>query len=93
MKTHTTGLSLALLTACLWLAGCSTPSDSSKARWHIETVEYTCGTTNYSLLYKQPVLLDTRTGRTWALNSDPTNGCYVWLPFVFRSRSDLPVTP
>jgi hypothetical protein len=92
MKTHVTKTAIALLGICLCLSGCSCSSDSSKARWQIQTLEYTWGT-NEAALFKQPVLLDTRTGRTWALNSDRTNGYYVWIPFVVMHQPGQPVTP
>jgi hypothetical protein len=92
MKAHVIKASLALFGICLCLCGCSGSSDPAKARWQIQTVEYTGGT-NYDMLFKQPVLLDTRKGRTWALNSDRTNQCYVWIPFIVRNTAGQPVTP
>jgi hypothetical protein len=92
MKTHLVKTSLGLFGICLWLSGCSGSSDAAKPRWQIQTVEYTGGT-NYDMLFKQPVLLDTQTGRTWALSSDRTNQCYVWTPFVVRNLAGQPVTP
>jgi hypothetical protein len=45
------------------------------------------------MVFKQPVLLDTQTGRTWALNSDHTNGWYVWTQFVVKNQAGQLVTP
>jgi hypothetical protein len=92
MKTHITQAALAVSGIWLLLSGCSASPDSAKTRWQIQTVKYTGGT-NYDMMFKQPVLLDTQTGRTWALNSDRTNGCYVWIPFTFRNAAGQPVTP
>lgn len=92
MKTHILKASLALFGLSLCWSGCSGSPEASKARWQIQTVEYTGGT-NYEMQFKQPVLLDTQTGRTWALNSDSTNHCYVWIPFTVRNQAGQPVTP
>ncbi len=79
-----------LLGICL--SGCSTASDDSRGRWCIQTIEYSGGT-NYSMNFKQPMLLDNKTGRTWALTTDDTNHCYVWVQSVVKDQVGQPVTP
>jgi hypothetical protein len=92
MKTQLPKAALVLLLACLCSFSCSVSSDSTKARWRIQTVEYATGT-NYGIVVKQTFLFDTQTGRTWSLNSDPTNGYYVWIQCVFRDQVGRSVTP
>ena len=63
-----------LANACLLTSCCSS------ARWQIQTIPYSVGT-NYANIYQEPVLLDTKTGRTWSLSVNAETG-YMWRPFI-----------
>ena len=69
---HITQLLLALSITCLLTACCHGP------RWKIETVQYTTGANSANV--KVPVLLDTKSGKSWSLDSDKEG--YVWHSFT-----------
>jgi hypothetical protein len=64
---------LAVSALSVLAAGCS-----QQPRWQVQQVNWTPGT-NFAQTYSVPLLLDTKSGRTWVLRNDVQSQKLFWL--------------
>jgi hypothetical protein len=69
-----------LIPSLLLAAGCA-----HQAQWQIKQVQWNFGT-NWERTFTVPLLLDTKTGRTWGLHQ-ATDGGATWTPLTIQTNN------